>query len=258
MSLHGGITKGSPINERRKRMSLSLTVPVSRRVRLLIEVVVVVVALSSTFLGQEKISDFERERDRTMLSAARDELVRHYFDPNFRGVNIDEKFKLADEMLKKVSTNSEAFYVIAAFMRTLDDSHTSFVPPSRSVKIDLGWRMQMIGDKCFVVAVRPDSLEEKDGLKLGDQILTIERFEPTRDDFWKMKYLFYSLNPMSEFNLVVQSGKDGPREILVHSKRTEGPHVTDLTNYNEYMNLVRDERVKHGSTLTASLNSVTT
>src|SRR5437867_7171524 len=151
--------------------------------RFIVPLVIVLFTFGPNSVAQEKLSDFERDRNREMLSVVKQELVRHYFDPTFRGVNNEEKYKTADELLKKVSTNSEAFYVIAAFLRSLDDSHTNFMPPSRTVKIEHGWKMQMIGDKCYVVAVRAGSLAEKDGLRQGDQILTIERFVPTREDF---------------------------------------------------------------------------
>lgn len=197
--------------------------------------------MCGSVFAQATISSYERERNRQMLREVKNELARAYYDPTFHGLDIEQRFKTADEKLKKVQTNSESFYIIAAFLAELDDSHTFFSPPSRSVKIEHGWTMQMIGDECRVVAVKPGSDAAQKGLKEGDRILSVTGFTPTRENFWKMKYLFYNLNPVSEFKLVVQPPKGEQTEMVVNAKRIEGQRVLDATNEAEYMKLLIEQ-----------------
>ena len=62
------------------------------------------------------------------------------------------------------------------------------VPPRKASRTEYGWRMQMIGDKCFITAVQPGSDAEAKGLKPGDEIYSWDGYEPTRDNLWKMQY----------------------------------------------------------------------
>ena len=190
--------------------------------------------------AQTPISEKERSRNREILWTIKEEIAKNYFDKTFRGVDLEAKFKQADELLKKATSNSESFFTIAAFVNVLDDSHTRFSPPTRSVKYEHGWKMRMIGEKCFVVEVEPNSDAEKKGLREGDQILSIEGFQPTRNDFSNIKYVLYSLNPLPDFNLIVQTPAGERKKVLVSAKRTEGMKITDLTSYNEYLKEVRD------------------
>lgn len=196
--------------------------------------------LQSEITAQKPMSSLERERNRQMLKDIKNELVKNYFDPKFRGVNIEEVYKKADELLKQVPSNSESFYIIANFLWTLNDSHTNFAPPSRISQLERGWNMQIVGDKCYVSAVKPGSDAEAKGLKEGDEILGIEGFKTSRDSMWKMKYLFYVLNPIWEYHLVVKPPSSPLRELTVKVKRIEGKRIIDLTDYNEYINLVRE------------------
>jgi C-terminal processing protease CtpA/Prc len=96
--------------------------------------------------------------------------------------------------------------------------------------------MQMIGDKCYVVAVRPKSDAEKVGLKPGDLVISVENFKPVRKDLWKMMYYFYALSPRRGLHIVVQSPGAEPRELDVPAKVREGNILED--------NLVRKEGPK--------------
>lgn len=198
-------------------------------------------SLVSPLFGQSVIDSQERSRNRHMLKVVRDEVKDHYFDKTFRGVDLDAKFNLADERLKVVRTNSEAFHTIAAFLATLGDSHTRFQPPARSAKIEHGWRMQLIGEKCYVVDVMRGSDAERQGLDEGDEIVGIEGIIPTSANFSQLKYIYYSLNPVAEFNLVIRTPAGAIRRLLVNGRRTDLPDVTDLTDYGNTVNrLIRE------------------
>src|SRR5262249_1646865 len=146
-----------------------------------------------------------RDRGSTMLRVVKDEIKKNYYDPAFHGINIDERFKAADEKIKTAASLGQIFGIIAQAVLDLDDSHSFFIPPQRASRTNYGWQMQTIGDKCFVTAVKPGSDAEAKGLKAGDQLLVINGFQPTRDNLWKMQYLFNVLRPQPGLQVTVLS-----------------------------------------------------
>lgn len=177
----------------------------------------------------QSLSGLERDRARNMLETIKSEIKRNYYDPSFHGIDLDAHFKRADEKLKQATSNGQAFGIIAQALLDFDDSHLYFVPPQRSSRFDYGWRMQMLGDKCFITAVKPGSDAEKKGLKPGDEIWSVDGFEPTRANHWKMSYFYYSLRPRPGVRLVVTPPGGQQREVDVLTKVTEGRRVKDLT-----------------------------
>ena len=114
-------------------------------------------AFLSTSAQQKPPSKFEIERSRTMLGDIKADLKKNYYDPSFHGVDIEARFKEADEKIKNATSLGQIFGTIATFLMRLDDSHTFFVPPRRAYRTEYGWKMETIGDKNYVVAVRPGS-----------------------------------------------------------------------------------------------------
>src|SRR5213593_2923257 len=101
----------------------------------------------------QSLDSFERQRTLDMLKVIRDDLKKNYYDPNFHGMDVDARFKAAEEKLKQATSVGQSFSIIAQVLLDLDDSHTKFYPPSRPEKVDYGWKMQMIGDAAYIVAV---------------------------------------------------------------------------------------------------------
>lgn len=164
-----------------------------------------------------------------MLKAARSTIKEDYFDAKFKGVDIDAKAAAASEKIDGATSMGQALGIIAQFVLELNDSHTKFYPPARSLKVDYGWRMQMVGDKCFVTAVKPGSDAAKQGLKPGDQIVQVEGFKPSRKDLWKIEYYYNAISlrnglnvkiispsstEVKEMNLAAQTKKQLPRLTL--------------------------------------------
>lgn len=198
------------------------------------------VLLFSTLAYSQELTDVDRKRNRDMLVSIRDQVVKSYFDKNFKGTDINAKFIETEAKLKSANNNTEAFMAISNFLDSLDDSHTSFNPPSRRTKYHHGWLMQMIGDKCFVTQVMPGSDADKKGLRPGDRIIQIEGMRPTMDMFRRLRHLIYVLNPLPDFNLVIETPAGEQKDLKVDAKRTEGQIITDINDYNTYMRMVRE------------------
>ncbi len=137
-----------------------------------------------------------RSRGLSMLDGIKDALEEHYYDKNYRGIDIDQRFKAAAQTIKTLETNAQIFRVIAGLLLEFNDSHTRFYPPGRSNRIEYGFSMQMIGNVCLIVDVKKGSDAEKKGLKVGDVIARIGQYPVTRDTLWVLNYYLYYLEPM--------------------------------------------------------------
>jgi carboxyl-terminal processing protease len=202
--------------------------------------------LAFSSVHAQKLSSLDRGRAKSMLNNIKGEIKNNYFDPKFKGVDIDAVFDAANEKLETATSLGQAFGIIAQAVLELDDSHTTFYPPSVNIKVEYGWRMQMIGDKCFVVAVKPKSDAEKKGLKVGDQIVKIEGFAPNRKDLWKINYYYNVINPRGGLNLVVKSpGTDATKELGIASKQVRTKPVASIDEYIREFELSSDRPVEN-------------
>ncbi|MDT7540685.1 MAG: hypothetical protein QOE33_589 [Acidobacteriota bacterium] len=173
--------------------------------------------------------DLDRERGREILDSLKQDIKKNYYDPAFHGIDLDARFKEASEKVKEAKNVGQIFGIVAQALLDFDDSHLYFVPPSRSATYDYGWRMQMIGDKCFVIAVKPGSDADGKGLKAGDEVVSVNGFEPTRENHWKMLYYFYSLRPQPGMRVVVAKPGGERKQFDVMAKVTQGRRVKDLS-----------------------------
>ena len=198
--------------------------------------------LTTSVTFAQSLNRIDRERARDMLSVVKKEIKSNYYDPAFHGIDLDVRFKAAEEKLNQAASLGQAFGIIAQAVMELNDSHTVFYPPARAAKFEYGWRMQMIGDKCLVTAVKPKSDAETKGLKIGDEVLSVEGFRPTRREMWKINYYYNALSPRNGLNVKVQSpGAKEPRVLDIASK------VTQLKSYLNFADLIREIELSDGA-----------
>lgn len=200
-----------------------------------------------TAQAQSQLSPFDRESAYTMLDTIKDDLRKNYYDPTFRGMNLDARVKEAQEQLKQARTRDQLIITIAQIMLELNDSHTFFLPPFRAARVRYGWQMQMVGENCLITNVNPKSDAASKGLKTGDVVLSVDGWRPTRENLWKMNYRYYALMPAGSIRLVVQSpGEARPREIeaLARIEKTEAvaQYYTNIYRYNNEIKYVDDDR----------------
>ena len=190
----------------------------------------------------QAVSGHDREAARMMLHNVRDELKKHYYDPTFKGVDIEGRFKAAEEKLNAATSNGQMFGIIAQAMLSLNDSHTFFIPPQRAARIDYGWRTQMIGDKCYIVGVKPGTDAEAQGLRPGDILHVVDGYSPTRENFWQLNYLYNVLQPRPALSVVVQSPGEQPRKVDFKASVRQGKKVLDFSSdsMGDYFDLLRE------------------
>ena len=203
----------------------------SQMARLVFQSIAVLLFAGALFsaLGQQLPSSLDRDRGRAMLRIIKDDLKQNYYDPNYHGMDLEARFKIADEKIKTATSLGQIFGIIAQALIDLEDSHTFFLPPGRSYKTEYGWQMQIIGDKCYVVAVKPGSDAEAKGLREGDEIYTIDGFGPVRENFWKIQYTYRALRPQPGMRLVVIKPDGKSQQLDVMAKVQQGKRVMDLT-----------------------------
>lgn len=171
-------------------------------------------------LAGETLNTKEAKRDRemglAMLKEMKKILEEHYYDPKYRGIDLKERFKAAEIRVKTLNYNWQIYRVLAQVLLDLNDSHTGFILPRRTDHFEYGFTTQMIGDKCIVVSVKKDSDAEGKGLRVGDQVLNIGRFVPTREDLWKIMYLIYKLDPAKTVDLRIKnlSGEESQMTVV--------------------------------------------
>ncbi len=188
----------------------------------------------------QDFGDQDRARGKTMLNVIKKDIQKNYYDPSYRNVDLDARFKAAEDRIAKAQSNGEVFGVIAQALVDFKDSHLYFVPPSRSVDVEYGWEMRAIGDGCFVVAVQPGSDADKKGLRVGDRVLSIDGRQPARSIVWLMNYFYYTLRPAPGMKLAVQSPGAEPRQIEIAAKVIQKSKLLDLNSNLEIWNEIRD------------------
>ena len=207
--------------------------------------VLVFVLLGGTHaVFSQSISSRERDHGIIMLKAARDDIRKHYYDPEFRGIDLDARTKFAEERIKQAKSNGEVFGIIAQLLLEFKDSHTLFLPPQRQSRIEYGWQMQVFGNDSYVIAVKPKSDADAKGLKPGDKVLFIDGIAPNRDNFWFYYYLYTALAPRPLVNVEVQSPGEQPRKLELAAKIKPGKKIFDLTDTidaNAYIRELVDE-----------------
>lgn len=100
---------------------------------------------AAAVLRADQLSSFDRGNSLSMLKQIREDLTKNYYDPKYRGMDVDKTFDAAAERLKTAQNVGEASAILADTLLRLNDSHTKFYPPERLTRVDYGWTAKMIG-----------------------------------------------------------------------------------------------------------------
>ena len=193
--------------------------------------------------AQQSPSGVDRDRGHVMLREIKNDLKKNYYDPTYHGMDLEARFKAADDKIEQASSLGQIFGIVAKTLLDLNDSHTFFLPPERSARFEYGWQVQMIGDKALVVAVRPGSDAEAKGLAPGDQVISVDGVKLTRQNLWVFKYLYNALRPQVDSQVVIVKPDGKQQQIGVVTKVYQGKRVLNLTlsdNGRDFLDLIRE------------------
>ncbi|HKP46364.1 MAG TPA: PDZ domain-containing protein, partial [Pyrinomonadaceae bacterium] len=198
--------------------------------------------LSCALVASAQSLSYNREMGRTILSVIQSDIKKNYYDPSFHGLDLENHFKAADEKIKNAQNLNEILGILASAVMELKDSHTFFVPPRRTTRVEHGWEMRLIGDKAYIIAVQPDSDAEAKGLQAGDRVLSLEGMVVTRKNLPDLQYIFYLLAPRTAMHMFVEKPDGQRRELTIDGRVHEGKLITDLQTgmASDRIDLVRE------------------
>src|ERR1051326_9289380 len=90
----------------------------------------ILLALAAPAASAQLPLGFERDRANIILNSIKNDLKKNYYDPSFHGMDVEARFKQAEEKLKIATNQNQMFGVIAQALVDLDDPHTFFIPPA--------------------------------------------------------------------------------------------------------------------------------
>jgi len=176
------------------------------------------VSLAAPQSAPEKNIDSTRDSGLKMLNVVKEQIKANYYDPKFHGIDLDARFKVAELKIKQALSYAQIIGIIAQAVIDLNDSHTSLIPPPYKSTTVYGWKMQMIGNDCYITGIAPGSDAEAKGLKPGDRIIALDGNEPTRKTMWKIKYYYYVLRPKSQVEITIETPAGERRQVDVLTK----------------------------------------
>jgi carboxyl-terminal processing protease len=173
--------------------------------------------------AQRQMTGSDREHVRGMLRDAYENVKKNYYDPTLHGLNWDARYQEYQEKIKNTNSLNQGLTIVAGFLDALKDSHTSFIPPPRPLRIDYGYRVQIIGDRPFIIRVRPGTDAEAK-VKPGDQVVTLNGYELHRGDLDDLMYYLHTLAPQPATKLVLRSPA-GEEKTVVAAAKTWAEHL---------------------------------
>ena len=172
----------------------------------------------SNATGSQQYSKSDRDLLQRMLRDVAGDVQKHYYDPKLHGVDWDATVKKGKENIEKADSLNAGLSEVAAVLDTLNDSHTFLSPPPRPYVLDYGFTMQMIGEHCYVTHMRRGSDAEKQGLKTGDEILTVNEHPVTRNTLFRLTYIYGTLRPQPGLQLTLADPGTSHRQLEIKAK----------------------------------------
>ena len=165
-------------------------------------------------------SKAEREAGHQILNQVAYDLRHFYYDTRLRGVDLDSSLKAAHSSIDGAANISQIWGIIEEVLLKFNDSHTFFIPPPWTFRVDYGFSIQIVGDRCLITEVEPRSDAEAKGLLPGDEVYSIDGIWPTRDNMWKFEYLYHTLRPKKGMKVVIQKSDGSQPDFEVQAKTT--------------------------------------
>jgi len=182
----------------------------------------------------------QKDRARGMVRDVADAMRKNYYDPAYHGIDMAARFKQAEAEVQNAGTFGEAYGAIADALEPLNDSHTFFLPPPRPIRREVGYVQRMIGDRCFITEVRPNT-DASEKIAPGDEVVAWEGYKPARATLWKLSYAINELNALPVVHMGIRRPDGSTRNVEVTAKIRQEKHVLDLTQGGDLWQLIRDD-----------------
>ncbi len=174
--------------------------------------------------SKPQISNLDRAQVEEILKQIHDAVKKNYYDPSFHGIDLDTRYVEFRSAVKNARKLSEAFDMIATYLSALHDSHTYFIPPLVTSRFDYGFRMQMVGGRCFITEVRPGT-DAASKIHPGDEVLKVDTYDVTRSGSLDLEYYLNVLSPQRDLDLLLRAPDGAVRTEHVVTKFVAGGDV---------------------------------
>lgn len=174
---------------------------------------------------------FERGRMEDVMDVITKDIQKNFYDPNLKGADWKAITEKARQRIRQSDRLGDMIAAISSVPYQLYDSHTYFIPPGRSARVDYGFEAEPFANDILVYKIRKGGPALPAGLKLGDKIVSMDGFATKRDNFFEMTRYFEFLNPSAELQLEVVRGNDAPLTIKIPAK-VEQRGKNFLMDYN--------------------------
>lgn len=152
----------------------------------------------------------------TQMGDMRDIIRERYFPSSKVTPAFFERCKATEKALAKAGSLDEASALVADALASLDP-RIRFYPAIRTNRVDYSWDWRLIGSAAYVTQVDREGDAARQGLKLGDRILSIDGLPVGRENFEQIYYILNILTPRPGLNVVAQSPGGQPRSLAIAS-----------------------------------------
>ena len=166
----------------------------------------------------------DRDIARTYLKDLEEAVAHHYAPAKKVTDEFHRRCAAALAAVGKARNSNEAFGIIADALASLDP-RIRFYPPTRSATVDYGWRWQLYGNKAYVTQLDQVGDARKQGLNLGDQVVSIEGMPLDRETAQQVYYAFNELAPSPVLHVQVQAAGGEPRSLTLAATLREPPKL---------------------------------
>ncbi len=167
--------------------------------------------------SQPPVPDFsvaEVSAVRSILDNMQRAVEADYYPRSKVGKEFEARCQETSRLLGSARSLNEAYALIADALASLDP-RIRFYPPARTAWADYSWRWRLIGNAAYVTQVDHVGDAARQGLHLGDRILTLEGLPLDRGSYQQLHYTLNTLAPSPGLLVRVQSPGAEARELAI-------------------------------------------
>jgi C-terminal processing protease CtpA/Prc len=182
----------------------------------------------------------QRDMMKNVCKQVSSELQSKFYDPEMKGLDWKGLTQQAQDKIQNAKSLGEMMTAVHTLVLKLGDSHTAFFPPGRNVSYKFEYGAKAFGDDFLVYALKTGGAAEKAGLQLGDRIIAINKFTPTRRTYDDMSYYFRVIRNSSGIDLTIQRGDEAPFPLHIDGERKMEPVHKDDREFESLFDLIRE------------------
>jgi C-terminal peptidase prc len=182
----------------------------------------------------------ERSNFKAMLKNISSDIEKNYYDPTMKGVDWKAATDEARARIDNAKSVGDMMLAIYLLTYKLHDSHTLFLPLSRSVKLYYGFEAKPIGDDIRIYEIKKGDPAEKAGLQIGDQIVSVNGYRADRAMFDLMMMDMRAIRPRVAFDLEVKTGNEPVRKVHLEPRKKVEAKVLDFDRDSDLWNIITE------------------